>query len=78
MTQKLWMGKLFIFRDDSGEHVSLAPPTIHGNAMVRAFAVRGPFIPIGLQKTITLPDTEKWLGEFALEGLHLRTVHIET
>lgn len=68
MTQRPWTGKLFVFRDDAGEHVSLAPPTTNGKAPIRAFAVRGPFIPIGLQKTITLSDTERWLSELLTKG----------
>ena len=78
MTQRPWRGKLFVFWDDEGEHVSLAPPTTVGKAIIRAFAVRGPFIPIGLQKTITLPDTERWLGELLLQGFTCEPCTLES
>ena len=68
MARSQWTGKLFVFRDDHGEHVSLTSPTQNASTWVRAYVVRGPFIPIGLQKTITLPDTNQWLGELQLQG----------
>ena len=67
MTQSQWMGKLFVFRDDDGEHVSLVAPE-NWKPPFRAFVCRGPFIPIGLQRTITLPDTERWLDDLLLKG----------
>ena len=77
MTQRTWTGKLFVFRDDDGEHVSLAFP--NGRMIpIRAFAVRGPFIPIGLQKTLTLSDTEKWLGDLLRQGFTWEPCIIET
>ena len=66
MAQSRWTGKLYLFRDDEGEHISLAAPT--SNANVRAYVVRGPYIPIGFQKTITLPDASKWLGDLRSQG----------
>ena len=68
MAQSRWTGKLYLFRDDEGEHVSLAPPTSKGNVQIRAYVVRGPFIPIGFQKSITLPDASKWLDDLLSQG----------
>ena len=76
MTQSQWMGKLFVFRDDDGEHVSLILPEIPKPSL-RTFLVRGPFIPIGLQKTVTLPDTKRWLDELTLHGFTCEPCTIE-
>lgn len=78
MTQRPWTGKLFVFRDEEGEHVSLVTPAMNGKALIRAFSVRGPFIPIGLQKTITLSNSEKWLGELLLQGFTCEPCTLES
>ena len=77
MTQSRWTGKLYLFRDEEGEHISLATPTSNGKVPIRAYVVRGPFIPIGLQKTITLPDSSKWLGDLLLQGFTCDPCSIE-
>ena len=51
-----------------GEHVSLVVPQESDKVPIRAYTVRGPFIPIGLQKTITLPDVGKWLDDLLVQG----------
>ena len=78
MTQRPWTGKLFVFRDDVGEHVSLVRPSTNGKMLIRAFLVRGPFIPIGQQKTITLPDVERWLADLRLQGFTCEPCTLDT
>ena len=78
MTQRPWRGKLFVFRDEEGEHVSLALPATNAKSQIRAFVVNGPFIPIGLQKTITLPDTAKWLSDLMFQGFTCEPCTLET
>jgi len=76
MTQ--WSGKLFVFRDDAGEHISLSPPRHYDAAFTRAYAVIGPFIPIGLQKTITLQNSDQWIGELRRKGFTCEPCTVES
>jgi hypothetical protein len=58
-----WTGKLFVYMDNEGvERVSLALPNGQDNTTPRVFAVNGPYIPIGLQKSIAVVDVDAWLA----------------
>jgi hypothetical protein len=77
MTQ--WTGKLFVFRDDYGwERITIACPSNNGTTTVRAYAVTGPFIPIGMQKTITTRDADQWLADLLQQGFRYEPCTIES
>ena len=74
-----WNGKLFVFRDDYGwDRVSIACPGNSGTATVRAYAVTGPFIPIGMQKTITTRDADQWLADLLQQGFRCEPCTVES
>jgi hypothetical protein len=64
-----WTGKLFVFMDPHGdERVSLALPNGQDDTTLRVFAVSGPYIPIGLQKAISVVDVDAWLTLLKKQG----------
>jgi hypothetical protein len=54
--------------EPGGEQISLALPTGQDKSTLRVFAVSGPYIPIGLQKAISVADVDAWFALLKMQG----------